>query len=335
MSQLPPSPEKVLRHTLQGIASTAAVGAAATHALFTHIEHGTATVEELASAAAISPRGVQALLDALVALGLVQVAAGRYTNSPEASFYLVEGKPAYLGTHAKMVFSPFGRAFLTLPEVARTGVSAFEQTADVADNPFWEELVLAIVPLALPVAHALAERTEFSSLASPAVLDIGGGSGVFATVLLAANATATATQIDWAAVNRIGARFVARHGFAGRFATIDGDFHATDFGDGRYDVIIYSNIAHEESPADNVATFRKAKRALKPGGAFVISDFVLNDDRTADHPWTGIFHTFMLIQSKAGATWRQADYRAWLGEAGFQRVAFSPTPTPSTLILAR
>ncbi len=335
MSQLPPSPENVLQYTLQGMASTAAVGAAATHSLFTHIENGAVTVEEIARAAAISLRGAQALLDALVALGLAHVADGRYTNAPEASFYLVEGRPAYLGTHAKMVFSPFGRAFLSLPDVARTGVPAFEHTADVSDNPFWEELVLAIVPLALPVAQALVERTDFSNLASPAVLDIGGGSGVFAAILLEANATATATQVDWAAVNRIGERFVARHGFADRFRTIDGDFHATDFGDGRYDVIIYSNIAHQESPADNIALFRKGKQALTPGGVFVISDFVLNDDRTANHPWTGIFHTFMLIQSKAGAVWRQADYRAWLGEAGFHSVAFSPTPTPSTLVLAR
>jgi 2-polyprenyl-3-methyl-5-hydroxy-6-metoxy-1,4-benzoquinol methylase len=266
------------------------------------IEKGAGTVEEIARAASISLRGAQALLDSMVALELVQVADGKYKNSPEASFYLVEGKPAYLGTHAKMVFSPFGRSFLNLPEVAKTGVPEFEHTADVSDNPFWEELVLAIVPLALPVTHALVERLDFSKMAAPSVLDIGGGSGIFSVVLLEANKTATATQIDWAAVNRIGERFVARHGVADRFKTIDGNFHTTDLGDGLYDVIIYSNIAHQESPADNTAMFRKAKNALKPGGVFVISDFVLNDDRTPNHPWTGIFHTFMLLQSKAGAT---------------------------------
>lgn len=335
MSQQPPSPEKILSYTLQGMASTTALGAAATHSLFTHIEKGAGTTEEIARAASISVRGAQALLDAMVALELVKVVDGKYKNSPEASFYLVEGKPAYLGTHAKMVFSPFGRSFLNLPEVVKTGVSDFEYTADVADNPFWEELVLAIVPLALPVTHALVERLNFATMASPSVLDIGGGSGIFSVALLEANKTATSTQIDWAAVNRIAERFVARHGDTDRFKTIDGNFHTTDLGEGRYDVVIYSNIAHQESPADNIALFHKAKKALKPGGVLVISDFVLNDDRTPNHPWTGIFHTFMLLQSKAGATWRQADYRAWLGEAGFQKVEFSPTMSPSTLVIAR
>jgi SAM-dependent methyltransferase len=167
---------------------------------------------------------------------------------------------------------------------------------------------------------------------------LGIVNGGFLSLMLSVghrNKTATATQIDWAAVNRIGERFVARHGVADRFTTIDGDFHRTDFGEDRFDVIIYSNIAHQESPADNTATFRKARKALRRGGAFVISDFVLNDDRTPNHPWTGIFHTFMLLQSRAGATWRRADYVAWLGEAGFQDVEFSPTMSPSTLIFAR
>ena len=195
--------------------------------------------------------------------------------------------------------------------------------------------MLAIVPLAMPVTHALVEQIEFPTMASPAVLDIGRGSGIFSVALLGANKTATATQIDWAAVNRIGERFVARHGVADRFKTIDGDFHTTTLGEGRYDVIIYSNIAHQESPAENTAMFREAKKALKPGGVFVISNFVLNDDRTPNQRWTGIFHTFMLLQSKAGATWRRADYRAWLNEAGFQNVEFSPPMSPSTLVLAR
>jgi len=56
MSQHPLSPEKILSHTLQGIASTTAPGAAATHSLFTHIEKGADTVEEIAHAAAISVR---------------------------------------------------------------------------------------------------------------------------------------------------------------------------------------------------------------------------------------------------------------------------------------
>jgi hypothetical protein len=48
-----------------------------------------------------------------------------------------------------------------------------------------------------------------------------------------------------------------------------------------------------------------------------------------------MFHTEMLLGTKGGATWRRADYQAWLAEAGFHDIAFEPTPGPSTLIFAR
>src|SRR5262249_29649471 len=149
-----------------------------------------------------------------------------------------------------------------------------------------------------------------------------------------ANPKAGATQIDWPNVNRIARTFVGKHGVADRFKTVDGDFQQVEFGNQVYDLAIYSNIAHQESPADNTAVFRKFRKALKAGGTLVISDFVLNDDRTAPHPWTTTFHTVMLAQTKGGAVWRQADYRAWLTEAGFQKISFEPTPMPSTLIYA-
>src|SRR5262249_3350156 len=112
------------------------------------------------------------------------------------------------------------------------------------------------------------------------------------------------------------------------------DFHTADFGEARYDYAIFSHIAHQETPSDNIAVFRKFKKALKPGGTLVVNDFVLADDRTG-HPFAMMFASQMLLVTKAGFTYGQADYRAWLGEAGFRSVEFVQTPTPATFVLAR
>jgi hypothetical protein len=48
-----------------------------------------------------------------------------------------------------------------------------------------------------------------------------------------------------------------------------------------------------------------------------------------------MFASQMVLVSKGGFTWRQADYRAWLAKAGFSSVEVVPTPTPATLVLAR
>jgi len=43
----------------------------------------------------------------------------------------------------------------------------------------------------------------------------------------------------------------------------------------------------------------------------------------------------MLLESKGGSTYRPADYRKWLTEAGFTSVDIVPTPGSATLVLAR
>ncbi len=333
-SEQPPSPDRIMQSSLAAHAVAATMAAACKHRLFTHIEAGAATVNEIARHAGTSLRGAQALLDALVALGFVRVRDGRYTNAEDASFYLIEGKPAYLGAHAQLTHSPFGDAFRDLADVVRTGVPRFQYTADTADNKFWEDLVLAIVPLAVPVVEVLL-KAELAQKDGLSLLDIGGGSGVYSALVLQKNATARATQIDWPNVNRIGRAFVDQFGVGTRFTTIDGDFHTTDFGESAYDLVVFSNICHQESPQENVALFRRVRRALKPGGTLVLSEFLLEDDRTAAFPWCGIFQVFMLIQTKEGAAWRKADFREWLREAGFTAVEFEATPTPSTLVWAR
>jgi hypothetical protein len=127
---------------------------------------------------------------------------------------------------------------------------------------------------------------------------------------------------------------VSRAGVGDRFYAIDGDFHVEDLGWNRYDLAIYSNIAHMVGPGQNLAAFDKIRRALKRTGTLVIADFVLEDDRSG-HPIALLFQANMLVRTEEGACWRKADYRTWLGDAGFGEVRYVPTPGPVTLIFAK
>jgi SAM-dependent methyltransferase len=329
MNEAHPAPDAIMQVAggawAQGILST---GVACK--VFTHVENGCQSAAELAPAAGISPRGAQAILDGLTGLGLLKLADGKYGNTPAASFYLVEGRPGYLGDYVKVMFT-MAPDWQKLPEAVRTGKPA--QAIDVPDNPFWHELVPAIAPLSFPTARISAERLNLAKAGAVRWLDVGGGSGVYSAVWLGTNPQARATQLDWPGVNGIAHRFVGRFGVGDRFQTIDGDFHTTDFGRVEYDFAIYSHIAHQESPATNVAVFRKIRAALKPGGTLLVADFVLKDDR-GGHPFAQMFHSMMLMGTPEGAAWRESDYQGWLTEAGFKTIAIEPTPTPATLIYA-
>lgn len=328
----PPTPDRIMQ-LVNGYWATGVLGAAATHELFTHLDAGATTPDELAARARISPRGAQTLLDGLVGLGLVEVAGGRYRNTAEADEFLVEGRPASLTGFARLKAAHLAGA-ATLADVARSGGPVGAAAVEVTDNPHWGEVVPAIAAQSVPVAQLAAERLELAAAGEISILDIGGGSGVYSASWLGLNPLARATQLDWGPVNAIARGLLAERGVADRFACIDGDFHSADLGTAAYDVAVYSHIAHQESPADNVAIFAKVRDALKPGGTLVVCDYVVDDDRGGP-PFALLFAAEMLLKSRHGGTWRRADYLTWLTKAGFDDVTFEPTPSPATLILAR
>ena len=327
-----PTPERIMQ-LITGYWATGILGAAASHSVFTHLEAGADTAGQLATQAKISERGAQTLLDGLVGLGLAEVRDGRYRNTAEADTFLVEGRPASFSGFAKLKLAHMGN-LATLPEVVRTGGPVTDPTVEVADNPHWEDVVPAIAAQSVPVATIAADTLRLAEAGEISILDIGGGSGIYSAIWLGLNPAARSTQLDWGPINAIARRLVAERGVADRFTCIDGDFHTTDFGTAAHDVAVYSHVAHQEGPADNVAIFAKVRGALKPGGTLVICDYVVEDDRSGP-PFALIFASEMLLKSRHGSTWRRADYRAWLTKAGFEEISFQPTPSPATLVIAR
>ncbi|HKR52473.1 MAG TPA: methyltransferase [Pseudonocardiaceae bacterium] len=332
MNSNQPTPERIMQ-LINGYWTTGILGVAASHSLFTHLEAGLGTADQLAAQAGISERGAQTLLDGLVGLGLVELCDGNYRNTTEAATFLVEGQPTCLSSFAKLKLAHMG-SLVALPDVVRTGGPVTDATVEVADNPHWEKVVQAIAAQSVPVAMIAADILRLAETGEISILDIGGGSGIYSAIWLELNPAARSTQLDWRPINAIARRLMAERGAADRFTCIDGNFHTTDFGTAAYDIAVYSHIAHQEGPEDNVAIFAKVRGALKPGGTLVICDYIVEDDRSGPS-FSLIFASEMLLKSKQGGTWRRADYHAWLAKAGFEDVSFQPTPSPATLVFAR
>jgi hypothetical protein len=123
------SPERVM-HIITGGWATSILAGAANHGIFTALEGNPAKAQEVASSTGISLRGAQALLDGLTGLGLVTLSAGRYQNSPDASAFLVKGKPSYLGSMAEVFLHDFP-TWQSLPQAAKTGLPCASNTSDV------------------------------------------------------------------------------------------------------------------------------------------------------------------------------------------------------------
>lgn len=333
MTSSQPTSDRIMQ-LITGYWATGIVGAAATHSVFTHLEDGATTAGVLAERAAISHRGAQALLDGLVSVGLVELHGGHYRNTPEASAFLVEGRPTCLSGFAKLKAGHMA-SLSALPDVVRAGGPLTDAVVEVADNPHWEELVQALAAQSVPVAHTAADTLRIAEAGEISILDIGGGSGIYSGTWLERNPAARSTQLDWAPINTIARRLLAERGVGDRMEYVDGDFHTTDLGAaGAYDIVVYSNIAHQEGPEDNMALFARVRSVLKPGGTLVVSDYVVDDDRSGP-PYPLTFASEMLLKSRYGSTWRRADYHAWLSKTGYDDITFQTTLSPTTLVFAR
>ncbi len=88
---LGPAPERILELT-GGARATALVGVGVELGLFTRLEAGPMTANEVTDTLGLSIRGTRALLDGLVALNVINVAGDRYANMADASAFARRGQ---------------------------------------------------------------------------------------------------------------------------------------------------------------------------------------------------------------------------------------------------
>jgi ubiquinone/menaquinone biosynthesis C-methylase UbiE len=324
-----------IEHALHAINAhwvTSALAAAVTHRVFEFLEQGPAVVHDVAVGCNIAERGARALLDALVGADLVVQSDGRYENTAIASSYFVEGKPLYLGQLARLSLQLMTRSG-GFPDAIAAGHSEGSLSVK-ADMPQWAQLVLATAPFSLPVAYLAAKLLGLAERRSLEILDPGGGAGVFAISFLKENPRATATQLDWPSVNRVAREQAERNEVLDRFRTVDGDLFAYDYESAKYDLIIFSHMAHGLAPADNQRAFVLFRRALKPQGVLLINELLAELDGSVS-PQALLSSARTFYATRDGAGYRYAEYREWLNAAGFRSIARHDTGTPTTLLVVQ
>ncbi len=312
---------------------------AARAGVFEALAPGARTAAEVAGATATDARAMGLLLNALVALGLVERSESgtgtgsgtgsgtKYELSKLARECLAPGSPRDLRAYLRLDADTF-ECWNRFEESLRTGAPVRVSSRDARDDGTTgrerhRDFILGMRSTALGHAPKVAAALDFGrwlGRAPERLLDLGGGPGTYAVALCRRWPGLRATVFDLEETIAI-AREAVRDDAPDVAARVDfraGDFHADALGAG-YDAVLVSHVIHGHPEATLAPLLERAAAALAPGGALVVHDFILDETR-ARPPFAALFALNMLVMSDRGRTYTFEEVRALLERAGLQGV---------------
>jgi hypothetical protein len=300
--------------------------------LFTRLADGrTVTVREAAAELGLAERPADVLLAACASLGLLDKNGAGYRNSALAEEFLVVGRPYYFGGQVRYcderTYLPWhrvGAALHTNRPITwdpQTQTSMFSTADHVMLSLFWE----AMYSTSSFTARALSRVYDFSRHGR--LLDVGGGAAAFPIELCRRYPGLRATVLDLPHVCALADEKIAAAALTGTVDTAAGDFLSDPALPAGHDVILLSMILHDWDEPTNRALLGKCHDALPPGGAIVVCELLLNDERNGP-PEAALMGMNMLVETEGGKNYSGAEYRAWLSEAGFTDVRVLPFDAP-------
>jgi ubiquinone/menaquinone biosynthesis C-methylase UbiE len=278
-----------------------------------------------------SARGLQLLLDACVAEGLLTKSGDAYSNAPLTRVFLVPGSPADLSTAIRYNRDIYG-AWGKLAEFAKTGKPVERPEIHLGeDEQRTRTFVMSMHGRAMGIGRGVIPLLNLTGRKK--LLDVGGGPGTFSVLISGAFPEIECTVLDLPEVVKVASELIARQGAASRVHVLLGDYHTTPFPDG-FDAVIFFGMLHQESPDDIRKLARKAFEALEPGGIVHVMDMMTDETHTAPQ-FSALFALTMALTTENGWVFSSAELKGWLEEAGFVDFEVGPLPPPLPHWLAK
>ncbi len=315
-----PRPDRIM-DVVWGFMSAKTLMTAVELDVFSVLGEGALDAERLRARLALHPRSARDFFDTLVALGLLERDGGRYSSTLETALYLDRRKPSYIGGFIEMLSArlyPFwgslGEALKTaLPqnEAKTVGPDFFE--AIYADPARVRLFLGAMTGISLPSAKAIARKFDWSRYKTFA--DVGAAQGGCAVQVALAHPHLRGVGFDLPVVGPVFEEYVASFGLSERLRFVPGSFFTDPLP--RADVLVMGHILHDWNLDEKRTLVRKAYEALPAGGAFIVYEALIDDERRRNA--SGLLMSLnMLIETPGGFDFTGADGAGWMREAGFR-----------------
>lgn len=289
---------------------------------------------QLLAELALPERAGTILIDACVALGLLDEEAGHLTTPPAIAPFLVRGddRPFRTTTYLLDYYDEVFRALVDFEELVRSdgATSTFklrdyfkddvrEVQSDVAReySTYMEATMGKIVEVVL-AAYPFARHRR--------LLDLCGNTGTFCAAVVAATPGLSGTYLDVPACVALGeAELAARPELAARVRGVAGDLFTSEFPPG-HDVITMCRSAMDWGDERIGPIYAKIRDALPPGGRFLVIERMLPEEVLPEALPLYLRAVYFLAKSRTTRYRTAAQHVALLRGAGFAEVEVIEPP---------
>lgn len=334
MDTPPPSPDRILETGMAFWASKTLLTAVEME-IFTELAKHPGDLTTLQGRLGLHPRGAADFLDALVAMGFLQRSGGIYQNTPETGFFLDKSKPSYIGGILEMCNHRLYGFWGALTTAVRTGEPQNESkgghdpfTALYADPARLREFLRAMSGVSRGANMAIARQFPWSEYKTFA--DIGTAQGDLATQIALAQPHLKGIGFDLPEVGPVFEEYAETNGLAERLTFKGGSFFTDELP--QADVLLFGHILHDWDLETKRMLLQKSHAALPEGGAVVVYDAIIDDDRK-QNAFGLLMSLNMLIETPGGFDYTGADCIGWMTDAGFKDCRVEHLVGPDSMVV--
>lgn len=333
-TQQAPTPEAILQLGMAFWGSKTLLSAVEL-GLFTTLAERPRSAKDLTTELGLHGRGTEDFLDALVSLDMLERHDGEYSNTPATSVFLDRNKPSYIGGILEMGNSRLYRFWGSLTEALRTGrpqneIKSGEDffSAIYEDPELLEQFMHAMTGLTMGTALAIAERFPWDGYKT--VIDLGTAEGCVPVQVALRHPHISGGGLDLPPVGPIFEKYVSSFGLADRLRFYPGDFFVGP--PPSADVLILGRILHDWGLDEKLTLLRRAYDALSEGGALIVYDTVIDDERR-ENTFGLLMSLNMLIETQDGFDYSGADCRGWMAQIGFSKSYVEHLVGPDSMVV--
>ena len=284
----------------------------------------------------IFERPADVMLTLFAANGFVRCIAGVFHITEIAREHLVKTSPWCLTAYyASLKERPVVKDFIT---ILRTGKPA--NWGSYKHEKAWSEAMLteefattftaAMDCRGFYLGQAMAKNVDARGFTK--LLDIAGGSGIYACSMTAHHPHLTATVFERPPVDQIARTMIQKRDYSEKISVLPGDMFSDPLPAG-FDLHLYSNVLHDWDVEKVRPLLAASFAALNPGGMLIIHDAHLNADKTGPLPVAE--YSTLLMSVTEGKCYSTSEMEALLSEAGFREFHFEPTAADRSILTAR